>query len=697
MKHLHLLLTAALCLVCLETTAEDGPSAGQSAAALWLAGQVDALSRKVYVYSDYSDSRNTFTQRGAMTSHAYIDEPRMDEAWPDAYSGITSIRVDLILNSASDWAGCYFGNGIQEASGSPRFDWGDHEAGMDLRGATKLVFHARAVDNRPVSVNFLVGGNGKGKAYPDSGQKETGYVALTPQWKRFEIDLKGVNLSYISGGFGWVTNFSNITDRQAAFLLDDIYYEFAAPRADPVFPASYAAVPLSRDGYFINSVAYSYDLAITVIALACAGKTEQAYRVADGLLFALRHDRRFSHTERGLRNGYAAGNPASFPGWVSSGGSSPFAKLAGFFDINAQEWWEDYYSDSFSTGNNAWAILAFLEVYRRSGNTGYLRAACDIADYIHTLKDDVNGGFKGGWEGFDDTQQQAGYISTEHCIDIFSAFTQLADELTKMPAFSRRSAQFYKDGAAHARAFVMRMYDPDEGLFYTGTKPDGVTINRDVYPLDANTWGLLAFHNDPAINPARILATIERRFAVDGLYDFDDSGDGVWYEGSCQKVVVEKTLGNDAKYREQLALLNAAAQDGGSITAADRDGVSTGIWLEGVDADGSPKGNEWKYDRRVHTGATAWLALAQLGVNPLDPLRSASGNERPAAAQIRSYVSDGRLCVVGLVHGTPVNVYSIAGQQIASTAARGDIFSCPLPSRGAYVVTAGTESLKAIY
>jgi hypothetical protein len=165
------------------------------------------------------------------------------------------------------------------------------------------------------------------------------------------------------------------------------------------------------------------------------------------------------------------------------------------------------------------------------------------------------------------------------------------------------------------------MYDAEQGLFYTGTKSDGVTVNKDIYPLDVNTWGLMAFHNDTAIDVKKILATVESRFAVSGMYDFNDDRDGVWWEGSLQKVVVEKVIGDDAKYRAQLSIANAAANADGSITAADRDGVTTGIWLEGVDADGNAKGAEWKYYKRIHTGATAWLAIAQLGVNPLDPNR----------------------------------------------------------------------------
>jgi hypothetical protein len=688
------LCSAAAVAGCPE--APDAPAANSPAAA-WLAAQVDGYGSRLYVYSDYSDSRNAFTQRGVMASGG-IEEPQMNEASPRAFSGITSICVDAPL-SRGCWSGYYFGNGIQAAGGAPQFDWGDTEAGMDLRGAVRLVFHARSEEGQTAGVNFFVGGNGSGKPFADTDRRETGYLTLTPEWQTFEIGLDGLDLSRISGGFGWVTSDANNPGRsRITFYLDDIYYEFASARPGPVFPASYEAVPLDREGYFINSVAYSYDLAVSILALSYAGRHEQALRIADGLLFALYNDRKFSPPERGLRNGYATDNPASFPGWVSASGKAPFARLAGFYDPDSREWWEDYYSDSHSTGNNAWAILAFLEVWRQSGNSGYLEAACSLADCIHALKD-AGGGFRGGWEGFDDSQQQATYVSTEHCIDIYSAFTQLAGELEKAPpaAASPGRIQTYRDDAAHARAFAVRMYDPAQGLFYTGTRPDGVTVNRDVYPLDVNTWGLMAFHDDPDIHPERILATIESRFGTGGLYDFNDDLDGVWNEGSCQKIIVEKVLGNTARYRAQLALVNAAATAAGSIAAAGRDGLTTGIWLEGVNADGSHKGNEWKYSKRIHTGATAWLALAQLGVNPLDPRRTTGSAVRPAAAQAQAGVSGGRLYVTGLPQNTPVKVYSPSGREILRSETSAATFTCDLPSRGAYIVTAGAGSWKVVY
>ncbi|MDR1432262.1 MAG: hypothetical protein LBI99_09095, partial [Propionibacteriaceae bacterium] len=71
-----------------------------------------------------------------------------------------------------------------------------------------------------------------------------------------------------------------------------------------------------------------------------------------------------------------------------------------------------------------------------------------------------------------------------------------------------------------------------------------------------------------------------------------------------------RQVGNEAKYRQILDFLNGHAQEDGSITAADRDSVTTGFTVSGTDI-------PWNYGKRTHVGATAWLAFAQLGVNPL--------------------------------------------------------------------------------
>ena len=51
-----------------------------------------------------------------------------------------------------------------------------------------------------------------------------GPVILTPEWKEYSIDLRGKDLSYISGGLAWSTNIE-VNPQSCVFYLDDIVYE----------------------------------------------------------------------------------------------------------------------------------------------------------------------------------------------------------------------------------------------------------------------------------------------------------------------------------------------------------------------------------------------------------------------------------------------------------------------------------------
>lgn len=103
---------------------------------------------------------------------------------------------------------------------------------------------------------------------------------------------------------------------------------------------------------------------------------------------------------------------------------------------------------------------------------------------------------------------------------------------------------------------------------------------------------------------------VEQTFAVDRGYDFNEDRDGVWYEGTAQAALVYGVMGNDMRYGELMQFLDERSAADGSITAADRGGVSTGFNVSGLDM-------AWNYNARQHLGATAWVALAQLQHNPL--------------------------------------------------------------------------------
>lgn len=97
---------------------------------------------------------------------------------------------------------------------------GDAPGGANVTGARFLQFWARGYlgDEK---VSFHLGGIGPDRAYPDSGKAERKDLVLTDEWKRYRIDLEGVDLSCIKTGFGFSFGGQGSVK---TFFLDDIEY-----------------------------------------------------------------------------------------------------------------------------------------------------------------------------------------------------------------------------------------------------------------------------------------------------------------------------------------------------------------------------------------------------------------------------------------------------------------------------------------
>jgi hypothetical protein len=135
-----------------------------------------------------------------------------DPEWEKGpHSGKKCIRIEY--RKKDGWAGIVWQD--------PPGDWGDRRGGWDLSGAKKLTFWARGDDGGEV-VNFEIGLLGKDKKHPDSARAKLAGVKLTKEWKRFEIDLAGKDLSRIKTGFccTWAA-----AGKPLAFHLDDVRYE----------------------------------------------------------------------------------------------------------------------------------------------------------------------------------------------------------------------------------------------------------------------------------------------------------------------------------------------------------------------------------------------------------------------------------------------------------------------------------------
>ena len=529
------------------------------------------------------------------------------------------------------FGGFYFLNGVlPDGATAPELNFGTvPEAGIDLSGATALRFWVRGETGHEV-IDFFVGGVGWNadtgqptEPYPDSTPRyppRPHTFPLTTAWQPFELDLTGLDLHYMLGGFGWVATAQD-NPTGAVFYLDDIEYtldpaqkarRLQEPRLIRSFttePFQMLPPPVGQFDLTLRNIAFTYDNAVAVMALLAAGTpdaTDRARRIGDAFVYASQHDR--AYDDGRLRDAYAAGDIKLPPGWTPNGrvGTVP---VSGFYD-ESKHTFVEVEQQGISTGNNAWAMMALLALYRRTAAPAYLDAARRIAAFIRMFRDDTGtyGGFQGGLDDPESTPKRRLWASTEHNLDVFAAFTVMG-QVTGEPE--------WQADAEHARQFVESMWDADRGCFLAGTlDPATRNMQPGQLPLDTQPWSVLALPDTLTLHP-QVLDCAERYHRTTDLgfsgFDFNDDRDGVWFEGTADMAVAYAFAGNPeaaAALRGTLQQAQAMAPfgDGEGIAAASHDGVSTGFT--------TPAGDPFLLFRRRHVGATAWNVLAQLAVNP---------------------------------------------------------------------------------
>jgi hypothetical protein len=173
-----------------------------------------AGAKEFIVYKDKGAKDNHFAASGWMGD---VGDIKLNDASTDnPHSGTTAMQFTYSAkrSSGQGWAGVYWQN--------PPNNWGSKKGGFDLTGLNKITFWVRGAKGGEVIQKFTVGGI-KG-TYADSTNVEIGPIELTDSWKQYTINLTGKDLSYISGGFGWVTT-ADVNPNGATFFLDDIKYE----------------------------------------------------------------------------------------------------------------------------------------------------------------------------------------------------------------------------------------------------------------------------------------------------------------------------------------------------------------------------------------------------------------------------------------------------------------------------------------
>lgn len=587
---------------------------------------MDQFHNRFPVYDDVSSADNHFVAYGKIPDEGA--QVSINSSWTDnPHSGATAMRFTF---SGQDSGGFYFLNGVLPAgSTSPLLNFGDiPSAGIDLSGATTLTFWACG-DNGGERIDFFVAGVGRNaetgqstQPFPGSSPRHPALgntFTLSREWQRFEIDVSGLDLSYVLGGFGWGASAAD-NPNGAVFFLDDIQYNLGPTALEarlnqPRFVKSFVTLPVQPDPFDENAnddidlvmrnLAFSYDNALALLAFLAEGSPNSQRRarlIGDAFVYASQHDRYFDDGR--IRTAYSAGDISLPPGWTANGreGTVP---LPGFYSEQQQMFFE-VEQQSVDVGNNAWAMIALLALYKETGEQYYLDTARSIGNFIQTFRNDSGTyqGFQGGVnmpESANPTRRT--FASSEHNIDVVAAFKTMASVTGE--------SQWLAD-ADHAQSFVQAMWDESRNCLLAGTvDPESRNVQPGQLPLDVQAWSILAGISLTGSNHDAVLSCTEsnHRTSHAGFsgFDFNEDRDGVWFEGTAHMAVAYLMAGNHADAEQLAATLRRAQStepygDGTGISATSRDGLTTGFGF--------------KYFRRLHIATASWLVFAQLAFNP---------------------------------------------------------------------------------
>ena len=471
----------------------------------------------------------------------------------------------------------------------------------------------------PLSRRFFLAGAAATTVLAATAVAAPAAVAATAQVARTTVD------PVLGGGASARGNTGSI-DRAQAFLraMTDAY---PAVNPGPRLPQSYA------DELGLFSTAFVYDVALAICASLTGGRRtlDLARTMGDGLVYAMEHDPVYDDGR--LRQGYNVGPYTFYDG-------NP--QRYGFVlpDKTANIGWQFGFLGT-AVGDMAWPGIALVQLYQRTRDQTYLRAATRIGDWIldNAVSPGALGGFRLGVNGAD---QPIANVSTEHNIDCVSFFGQL-----NRAAGNRR----WREAVRTARGFVDRVWSEQGGFFYTGSN-DGNTINPVPLPLDPQTWSWLALRErkyapalewagsalsvtddstaphtqvPPGLMVSGVSFSSTSKTSTASYNGLQVNQRGVWLEGTAQlatSLADRKNRGDAARSAELLRQVGIAQDSLGFGTAPGTPQHVGGAPLTdrgGVVAASSPidSGFGFGYFRAQHVGATSWFLMAAAGANPL--------------------------------------------------------------------------------
>ena len=218
----------------------------------------------------------------------------------------------------------------------------------------------------------------------------------------------------------------------------------------------------------LESTAFVYDNAVEIMSRLVRGLGQDLTRaevLGNGLLYAQQID---PAADGRVRQAYFVDHPDANGAFIVPSGF-PF-----FFQGSA-------------TGDLAWTGMALAQLANRTRQEAYLEGAVRLGNWIFNNTFDTRGA-----GGYNFTSGANQVKSTEHNIDVCALFTMLASLTGDAATWTGR--------ADHARIFVDAMFYAPGGFFFTGTGPDGVSVNpnlsQDNIPEDVQDWSFQAFLNN---------------------------------------------------------------------------------------------------------------------------------------------------------------------------------------------------------
>lgn len=410
----------------------------------------------------------------------------------------------------------------------------------------------------------------------------------------------------------------------------DAYQQGATPRLIQSF----------ADSQELGSTAFVYDNSLAILAYLGRGSPRdlaRARRLGDSFLYAQAHDG--VYVDGRVRQAYWVG-PFTLP---FASNDSYFVRVDGTVNLVGQPW---LFRGS-SVSDMSWVGIALAQLFARTRQARYLDGSLRLAQWIvDNAFDTVGlGGYSFGVDA--DNKRLSSIKRTEHNNDVYGFFTNLLAPLTG-------NARWAELGE-HARAFIERMWNDDEGFFYIGSD-DGTTINPSPVLAEVQAQGYLALRErryDAALDwtktnlvatdtPQSLHASFAGNLRLSGVTFSDVSRraieragpsdplpdpDAVWLEGTGHMVAALlarrrrhtrdlPTFPGDAalaaEYASHIALAQAElglGQTVNGVAIPDGSGVVAASSVLNT-------GTGFSYFPNVHLAATAWYLIATGGGNP---------------------------------------------------------------------------------